>query len=313
MIKDIYEVFMESAELPMEVEDFLEQNEEIEKGRINPDSEHFRAKDPIEEILKDSMPKVDENEQKNIRKLFSKIANQLHPDKAKDKAQEEYLHQLMQKANEAYKRNDIATLLEMEEKFIKSSGLEDITPENNNALLSILDDKILLKKQELEMLLSQKERLKTQIDNINNSPIGQSAKQIMKQRKKVSDEELKNEMEGIKEEFADLQEIAGIIKYLMEEVMIHKYLTEEMIEKLEEYNKSIEEKNKKHRRGGHAEFVELDSNEIPEELMEMIEQMFNQAAKPQKTQRRRKPNQDPFDFLREIVDTPAPRAKKKKK
>jgi hypothetical protein len=219
----------------------------------------------------------------------------------------------MQKANEAYKRNDIATLLEMEEKFIKSSGLEDSTPENNNALLSILDDKILLKKQEIEMLFSQKERLKTQIDNINNSPIGQSAKQIMKQRKKISDEELKNEMEGMKEELANVQEVASVIKYLMEEVMIHKYFTDEMEEKLEEFNKSIEEKNKKLGRDGYAQFEEFNSNEIPEELMEMIEQMFNQAAKPQKTQRRRKPNQDPFDFLREIVNTPAPRAKKKKK
>ncbi|GAB4347809.1 MAG: hypothetical protein OHK0038_27580 [Flammeovirgaceae bacterium] len=233
IVKEQYDFIVE--ELAFFLDSFkkeIEINEKTQKENQHFNSENFKDKDPLKEILKASIPQVDENERKAIRKLFVKIANHLHPDKAKDKSQEEYLHQLMQKANEAYKRNDIATLLEMEEKFVKSNEPYEM-PSENNALFSLIDEKILMKKQELEMLLSQKKRLKTEINNINQSPIGQFIKDFAKTNN--------HETTELKNSLCLLRDVSIIIQSAIEDLIIYKSLNEEIKEKLEKVNQKFEE------------------------------------------------------------------------
>jgi len=47
------------------------------------------------------------------------LSKKFHPDKAKDAAQAEEYHSVMQKINDAYQNNDIETLLEMERVYLR--------------------------------------------------------------------------------------------------------------------------------------------------------------------------------------------------
>ncbi len=72
----------------------------------------------IEERFFDSFQqKPDKEEQKEIRKIFVRLAARFHPDKAQSEKEAENLHELMQQINQAYQRGDIAELLQLEKKY----------------------------------------------------------------------------------------------------------------------------------------------------------------------------------------------------
>ena len=50
----------------------------------------------------------------SIREIFRKLAQALHPDKIKDSAEKERRHELMQRVNVAYNKQDLLTLLELQ-------------------------------------------------------------------------------------------------------------------------------------------------------------------------------------------------------
>ncbi|MFK7924245.1 MAG: J domain-containing protein [Bacteroidia bacterium] len=112
----------------------------------------------------------DKEEKKEIRKVYLRLSQSFHPDLAKDEAQREQSHQMMLQITNAYKRNDIQSLLDMERKFLGETMPEFASPD----MSSLLDEKIDSLGQELSFLGGQSNRLSQEIKQIRSSDMGQA-------------------------------------------------------------------------------------------------------------------------------------------
>ncbi len=157
-----------------------------------------------------------EEEKKDIRKLFIRLSNRLHPDKAKNAKQAETFHNIMQQINEAYQRNDVQTLLDLEKRYVEEeqfdaeSGWEGIT--------NMLDHQIGKLESELFLINGQIDRTSSEIKAFRQSPAGN----VLTEMKRVEDagyglefaleqvDQLVDELEQLKEALQDSLEM-GII------------------------------------------------------------------------------------------------------
>lgn len=112
----------------------------------------------------------DKEEKKEIRKVYLRLSQSFHPDLAKDEAQREQSHQMMLQITNAYKRNDVQSLLDMERKFLGETIPEFASPD----MSSLLDEKIDSLGQELSFLGGQFNRLSQEIKQIRSSDMGQA-------------------------------------------------------------------------------------------------------------------------------------------
>jgi hypothetical protein len=119
-------------------------------------------------------PKPDAKESQDIRKLFLRLATRFHPDKARTKDEQESLHKLMQRINEAYRTGDIATLVEIEHTY---ATLDTLPGEDEAGLADFLQKQINALTSEIELLHNQLARITAELGNINRSDIGKMHKQ----------------------------------------------------------------------------------------------------------------------------------------
>ncbi len=118
----------------------------------------------------------EEEEQKDIRKIFIRLSNRLHPDKAKNEKQAQTYHSIMQQINDAYKSNDVNTLLELEAKYLDQSEIE--LDESIEVITDILQQKIDKLEQEIFLINGQIERTSGEIHNLRYSELGILLKQL---------------------------------------------------------------------------------------------------------------------------------------
>lgn len=117
------------------------------------------------------------DEQKSIRKIFIRLANRFHPDKAKSKKEAEKFHKLMQTINDAYQRGDLATLLDIQSKYENKQTLLEQDLGDEVAIVDFLEGEIDKTEREVNLLKEQLGRLKKEIKNIRASDVGEAYKE----------------------------------------------------------------------------------------------------------------------------------------
>ena len=116
-----------------------------------------------------------EQEKRNIRKVFIRLSNQFHPDKARTEKDRQSYHTLMQEINEAYQANDIDKLLELEQVYINE---ETNIPSNSAVTIDLLDQNIKKIERDLAFIQSQSARTSQEIKTLRKSDMGQMLTEI---------------------------------------------------------------------------------------------------------------------------------------
>lgn len=148
----------------------------------NPNMEEDFYNKPPHEVLFDPFKvEINEQEKQNIRKVFIKLATQFHPDKAVNSFESEKFHSIMQRINLAYKRGDIAELIEIDANYCLNNNLT--FHEDERGILEFMEQDIERIKHEIYLLNQQLVRTKKEINEINKSEMGCMLKDLSKQKK----------------------------------------------------------------------------------------------------------------------------------
>jgi len=161
-------------------EDFQEfQRKKAEQMEGNFDfEENARAK--IRDLFEGLQVQPDEQEQKDIRKVFVKLANKFHPDRARTKKEELEFHEMQQKLNDAYQSGDIQTLLDMERMYL----LEELDlSEAKSYTVDVLAQAVLKLEKEVQFINNQISRCQAEIKNLRNSEFGSMLTDLKKAKK----------------------------------------------------------------------------------------------------------------------------------
>jgi len=138
------------------------------------------ARAQIRDLFEGLQVKPDEQEQKDIRKVFVKLANKFHPDRARTKKEELEFHEMQQKLNDAYQSGDIQTLLEMERMYL----LEELDLSEAKAYtVDVLQQAVLKLEKEVSFINNQISRCQAEIKNLRNSEFGAMLTDLKKARK----------------------------------------------------------------------------------------------------------------------------------
>ena len=146
--------------------DYKEQREKMERGEFEFE-ENFRAK--MNDAYEEFRVKPEEKEQRNIRSVFLKLSKKFHPDLARNEQEEQQFHSLMQQINEAYKGNDVQTLLELEQMYL----VEELDISGRSITIDVLDEEIKRLNRDLEFIEGQIERTSAEVKNLRSSEMGQ--------------------------------------------------------------------------------------------------------------------------------------------
>jgi sulfur transfer complex TusBCD TusB component (DsrH family) len=111
-----------------------------------------KTKREIEQERKQAL--IDEMKNKNIRSIYISLAKLLHPDTETDKEVKMEKEVIMKKVTEAYTKNDLVTLLQIEIEWVHK---------NNNYLHSLKDDVLELYCEILKQQIAELEQTKFQI------------------------------------------------------------------------------------------------------------------------------------------------------
>lgn len=182
LLRDMQETF-ESDELFgdgfQEMKEQMEEMEEMKSGNydFNFDEEQ-RAK--MRDMFEQFAVKPDEQEQKNIRKIFIRLSQKFHPDKASNEKDGEDYHEMMQKINEAYQAGDIDTLLELEQLFL--SEKLDLTKVQSLSV-DVLQQEIDRLERDLEFIDNQIDRNNGELKSLRASDLGKMLKDVKKAEK----------------------------------------------------------------------------------------------------------------------------------
>lgn len=205
---------------------FLEMNDDLEdmfsellphEFRVEEAREMFRKK--VEEqgfdfadMFDNHKTPIAKEEGKQIRDVYKRLAAEFHPDKSAGNAKlEEKLHALMQRINLAYKRSDIAELLEIEASHSRS---DFSLYETADMLEDFLEREIQKIQQEVELCTTQLSRLKTERKEIERSKEAKAYQDYRKVKLFGIDpfEEMKA---GITESLNEMQESIGLYEQFL--------------------------------------------------------------------------------------------------
>ena len=150
----------------------------------------------------------EEDEQKKIRKIFIRLSNKLHPDKAKDDKQAELYHGIMQQINEAYQRNDVNTLLEMEVKYLNQSAVEAAA--SIEVITDILEQQIEQLERDIFLVNGQIDRTSTEIHNLRYSQLGILLTQL--ERAEAAGMGVEEELADMERTAAEMEEFRDLLK-----------------------------------------------------------------------------------------------------
>ncbi|MEM7658738.1 MAG: hypothetical protein AAF399_21620 [Bacteroidota bacterium] len=158
------------------VEDLLEQfdplssfPEEMMGGDGDPQQEE-EQRQSRSEFFASFQQEPEQEEQRDIRKIYLKLSQEFHPDKATNEAENQRNHEMMKQITQAYENHDIAALLEMERLYLDEEREEIAISEAGN----LLDANIERLEQELLFLENQATRLSGELKGIRKSDAGQA-------------------------------------------------------------------------------------------------------------------------------------------
>ncbi len=158
-----------------QIDDELDlQGQEFE-DYINSDAFESDHKERTKGIFNQFKVEPTEQEKRNIRKVFIRLSNQFHPDKARTEKDRQSYHTLMQEINEAYQANDIDKLLELEQVYINE---ETNIPSNSAVTIDLLDQNIKKIERDLAFIQSQSARTSQEIKTLRKSDMGQMLTEI---------------------------------------------------------------------------------------------------------------------------------------
>lgn len=173
--KDLRASAQELYDTLAQEDDLMDQVQEAQAERAEFNPEDFadeegeaRSHDPFAEFR----PEVTKEEQRSMRKVYLRLSQAFHPDRARTPEEAERNHRMMQQITEAYQKHDIETLLRMERQYLD----DDFDPETVELedRPSVLDSRIELLERELDFLTQQKERLSEEIKNTRQSDVGKA-------------------------------------------------------------------------------------------------------------------------------------------
>jgi len=183
--------------------EFQRQRKERQEGNFEFDfDEEERAK--FRDIFKEFQVKPDEKEQKDIRKVFVKLANKFHPDRARTEKEAAEFHEMQQRLNEAYQSGDIHTLLELERLYL----MEELDLSEAKAYtVDVLQQAIEKLAQELEFIENQISRYQQEIKSLRASDFGSMLTQLKRAKKEgFGFEDSLEDMESSIEEMSQLRD-----------------------------------------------------------------------------------------------------------
>ncbi len=148
--------------------DLFEAFEAFQKGELPPEFEPDEARNA--NIFAEFQAEPDPEEKRDIRKVYLRLSQAFHPDKAANPEEQELFHERMQQITTAYKAHDSQTLLALESQF-----LADLMPAfDTTDTPTLLDDTISRLTLELDFLTRQSDRLSVEIKAIRQSDLGQA-------------------------------------------------------------------------------------------------------------------------------------------
>ncbi|MFK7951151.1 MAG: hypothetical protein AB8G11_26455 [Saprospiraceae bacterium] len=181
-----------------EFEEIREAKRKAEEGDFDFD-ENFRAK--MNDAFAQFRVAPEEKEQKNIRKVFIKLSRKFHPDLAENEQQAAEFHGMMQQINEAYKANDVHTLLEMEQLYL----MEELDFSTASITIDVLQNEIDRLERDVEFINGQVDRTSLEIKQLRKSDMGSMLTGIKKADR---------EGEGIKAMEAEFDEMIGQLEQI---------------------------------------------------------------------------------------------------
>jgi hypothetical protein len=168
---------MGESEMGEEYEKYKEHKVKLENGDFDFD-ENQRAK--MRDLFAEFRVKPNEEEQRNIRKVFIKLSTHFHPDKAKNEKEAELFHRLMQEINEAYQQGDVDKLLEIEQLNLETEMLDY---QSKAITVDVLQQEIVRLNRDLNYLQNQIERTSAEIKDLRKSDLGKMLTSLNKAKK----------------------------------------------------------------------------------------------------------------------------------
>ena len=168
--------------------------EHLENGFSFEEDEKAKMRDLFEGL----QVKPDEQEQKDIRKIFVKLSNKFHPDRARTEKEAKEFHEMQQKLNSAYQNGDIQTLLEMERLLLTEEI--DLLSDPKAYTVDVLQQAIERLEKELSFIENQILRVRQEIKNLKNSDLGDMLTGLRKAKREgySIDDSIEEMEQGIK-------------------------------------------------------------------------------------------------------------------
>lgn len=215
-------------------------------------AEETRAK--MRDIFKEFQVKPDEKEQKDIRKVFVKLSNKFHPDRARNEKEAAEFHKMQQRLNDAYQSGDIHTLLEMERLYM----MEEIDLSEAKAYtVDVLQNAIEKLEKELQFIENQITRYQQEIKSLRSSDFGSMLTHLKKAKK---------EGFGLEDELAIMEKNLEMLTELRDALRMS-------LEK-EDISPMMDLVNKPMMAGG-GEQMPFDPDMSPEEALAYLDQLLN--------------------------------------
>lgn len=166
--QELYDTLTQEDDLMDQVREAQAEREQFNPEEFADEEGEARSQDPFAEFR----PEVSKEEQRSMRKVYLRLSQAFHPDRARTPEEAERNHRMMQQITEAYQKHDIETLLRMERQYLD----DEFDPETVELAdrPSVLDSRIELLERELDFLTQQKERLSEEIKNTRQSDVGKA-------------------------------------------------------------------------------------------------------------------------------------------
>ncbi|MGB3508930.1 MAG: J domain-containing protein [Microcoleaceae cyanobacterium] len=147
-----------------------EEEKSTEKDFFESDGYSEQSEEQLDEQSDISQPRPS----RDLRKLFLKLADKFHPDKASDDENRAYYTEIMKEINIAYKSGDLARLLEIERD--ENQERFEFYPNDSEKKCEHLEI-------EIQLLAQQYEKIKAEVREVNNTPEGTMVKQYRKAKR----------------------------------------------------------------------------------------------------------------------------------
>ena len=208
---DIYRTLQLTGRISLRPDYFFESSSANFQDDVRDNWEYSTEKDFFEDNYDDDQNDSKFYEQpdisqprpsRDLRKIFLKLADQFHPDKATEEETRVLYTEIMKEINVAYQTGDLARLLEIErEKNQETLNFNQNDSEKECERLG----------KEIELLSQQYEQVKAELREVKNTPQGNMVKQYRKAKQNGQDF-IKIMLEETKLEISYLKKLRDFVK-----------------------------------------------------------------------------------------------------